>query len=752
MTAKTTSRLPDWLAEARRPEVIEYRRELLDRIFKPFVAFGFVALSFGAWRAVQDGQWNFAVAYLGLYLAGVVVAVGAKRLSVEARSGALLGGLLALAVAALLRLGLGGVGALMLVAWCGLTGILRGVRASLVAVGLSIVSLGAVGAAMVQGIIVLPPDRVAVSLIPGAWVAVALTFGAVTAGLILPIHALSGKLTRTVTDLEESNERLRAEVARREQAEEALRASERRYRGIFESASVAILEEDLSEVRAALAQLGDDGVDDVPAYLADHPEFVARAASLVRVRDVNPATVATYRAESKEQLLAALDQIFLPESLAGFRDVLVALAEGRSEYRGESVNRTFRGDKIHVLLQASIPEELTENVLVSVLDVTERKRLERSLAEAQKMEAIGTLAGGIAHDFNNILMGIGGYAALLLRRLTEPGPHRGYLESIEQMVDSGASLTAQLLGFARGGKYDVHTIDLREHLHRSVSLFGRAKKEVQTHERLAQDLWPVEVDRNQLEQVMLNLYVNAWHAMPNGGELYVTADNVSLDEDAAERHGLRAGDYARIAVRDTGTGMDVPTRARVFEPFFTTKDLGHGTGLGLASAYGIVKNHGGTIEVESDVGEGATFIIHLPASDHSVSVEDEVEAPAERGDETVLLVDDQPGVLKSTSLMLEELGYRVITARSGERALAEFEKRQDEVALVMLDMILPSMSGPDIFDRLRALNPELPILLSSGYAEDERAEKLLLQGRAAFLHKPFALETLSTKLRDLLDG
>ncbi|MBW2455227.1 MAG: PAS domain-containing protein, partial [Deltaproteobacteria bacterium] len=303
MTTKSVLVTGTWLDQGLRPEVQRYRRELLDRIFRPFALFGFVALTFGAWRAIQDGQWVFAAVYFACYVTGTAVAIGFKRMSVQRRSDFLLIGLLALALAALLRLGLGGVGTLVLVAVCGLTGILRGFRASLVAVGVAFVMIGAVGVAMVTGAIVLPPTQLQTSLIPGAWVGNAISFVAITAGLIIPTHALSGKLTQSVSELEASNERLRREIERREEAEAASRVSELRYRGMFESATVGIMEQDWSALREILEELEEEGVEDLGVHLDMHPEHVKQAVSAVQVRDVNPAILEIFGAESQDELL-----------------------------------------------------------------------------------------------------------------------------------------------------------------------------------------------------------------------------------------------------------------------------------------------------------------------------------------------------------------------------------------------------------------------------------------------------------------
>jgi len=245
----------------------------------------------------------------------------------------------------------------------------------------------------------------------------------------------------------------------------------------------------------------------------------------------------------------------------------------------------------------------------------ERQKLEAKLQQAQKMEAIGTLAGGIAHDFNNLLMGIQGRTSLILADIRDNHPHYEHLTEIENYVGRAADLTRQLLGFARGGKYQVLPTDLNELIEKTSRMFGRTKKEITIERSYAKDLRPVEVDRSQIDQVLLNIFVNAWQAMPNGGTLSIKTANVYLDEKFVKPYSGRCGDYAKITVADTGIGMDADTLKMVFDPFFTTKEKERGTGLGLASAYGIVKNHDGLITAQSVTGQGATFTIYLPACD-----------------------------------------------------------------------------------------------------------------------------------------
>jgi PAS domain S-box-containing protein len=381
----------------------------------------------------------------------------------------------------------------------------------------------------------------------------------------------------------------------------------------------------------------------------------------------------------------------------------------------------------------------------------EKKNLEKQLMQAQKMEAVGNLAGGIAHDFNNILMGMQGNASLMLLNMEEDHPHFEKVKTIERYVEGGAALTKQLLGFARGGKYEVKVTDLNDLILKTARMFGRTKKEIRIHRAGLKNIRPVEVDQSQIDQVLLNIFVNAWHAMPGGGDLFLRTENVDIDEKIIRPYRVEAGPYVCISIIDTGVGMDLSTQMRIFEPFFTTKEMGRGTGLGLASAYGIVKNHGGFIDVDSAPGEGATFHIYLPASEKEVVDEGENLTALLKGNETVLLVDDEQMVIEVGQEVLSALGYKVLVATSGYEALQIFKGRWNVIDLVMLDLIMPGLSGGETFDQLRKIKPGIGVLLCSGYSLSGQAMEIIDRGCNGFIQKPFKLKELSLKLREILD-
>ncbi len=394
-------------------------------------------------------------------------------------------------------------------------------------------------------------------------------------------------------------------------------------------------------------------------------------------------------------------------------------------------------------------------------DVTPRKKMEEEqealreqLARVGKMEAIGTLAGGVAHDFNNLLMGIQGYASLMILETDPNHSHYPRLKAIESHVKSGADLTRQLLGYARGGRYEIKPVRLNEIAAKSAEMFGRTRKAIIMKQELAEDLWIADADQGQMEQVFLNLFMNAAQAMPGGGEIFIKTKNVVLEKPHVRSLDIQPGRYVKLTVKDTGVGMDEITRERLFEPFFTTKEMSvvKGTGLGLASVYGIIKGHKGAINVQSERGRGAAFNIYLPASFKVCVREAEAGKETLRGRETILLVDDEKSILHVVGEMIRRLGYHLMTAESGEEAVELCRRKSADIDLVIMDMIMPGLGGGAAIDAIRAENPSARIILSSGYGMKGEARKIMDRAAAiTFMQKPFELAELSQKIRAVLD-
>jgi len=472
--------------------------------------------------------------------------------------------------------------------------------------------------------------------------------------------------------------------------------------------------------------------------------------------NVNMALVHMYGFESPEEMINDIN-IFAQELYVDQGDLgkFIKILETDDVVKGYEIH-LYQKDKSRIWLSMNIlavrnadGKKLYYECIAE--DITERKRLEAQLIQSQKMEAVGMLAGGIAHDFNNLLMGIQGYASLILYSMEPNHQHYDKLKSIEDFVRSGADLTRQLLGFARAGKYEVKPVDLSEIIHKTSSMFGHTKKEIAVHYKQPRDLYIVEVDRGQIEQVMFNLYVNAWQAMPAGGDLYIETKNITLDEGYVKPYTVKSGEYVKISVTDTGPGMDERTRERIFEPFFTTKEMGRGSGLGLASIYGIVKNHNGFINVYSEKGHGTTFNIYLPAL-LKESAGKKKSTRAMKGSETILIVDDEDAVISVCKELLETLDYKVITAYSGKDAVAIYQSQKEEIDLVILDMIMPEMGGGDAFELMKIINPDIRVILSSGYSLNGQAASIMKQGCKTFIQKPFSIDELSKKIREVLDS
>jgi len=406
-------------------------------------------------------------------------------------------------------------------------------------------------------------------------------------------------------------------------------------------------------------------------------------------------------------------------------------------------------DQREILFVSGVFSDITHHIRVE----EEKRRLEDKLHQARKMESIGILAGGIAHDFNNLLMGIQGNASLTLLDMDSTYPGYERLKNIEQYTQNGAELTGQLLGFARGGKYEVKPTDMNELIKKSSSMFGRTRKEIKIYRKYQEDIWTVEVDQGQIEQTLLNLYVNASQAMPGGGNLYLQTENITLDENYVKPYDLEPGRYVKISLTDSGVGMDEETKDRIFDPFFTTKEMGSGKGigLGLASVYGIITNHGGIINVQSKKGEGATFNIYLPASESEIITEKKLPEKFLRGTETVLFVDDEKFIISISEDILKKLGYTVLIARNGKEAIEIYKEKQDDIDMVLLDMIMPEMGGGETYDILKKINPDIKVLLSSGYSIEGQATEILERGCDGFIQKPFKIEHLSQIMRRILE-
>jgi PAS domain S-box-containing protein len=506
--------------------------------------------------------------------------------------------------------------------------------------------------------------------------------------------------------------------------EEALRRSEARYRSLVQSAVYGIYRSSLEG----------------------------------RFFDVNPALITMLGYDSPEEVLA-LDpksDVFLDPS-----EQARVMSEFQRGARLDNVEVRWKrkdGSAITVRLSGRVvnsPEETAEVVEVIAEDITERRVLENQFRQAQKMEAVGRLAGGVAHDFNNLLMVISGYTEVLLEHTRKSNPLYPKIEAIHQATYRATTLTRQLLAFSRKQLLELKVVDLNiivEDMERLLRPLIGENIELQT--QLASDLGRTRADAGQIEQVIMNLVVNSKDAMPNGGKITIQSANARLNHDDLRREYsyIKPGDYVVLSVTDTGHGMDKETQLRIFEPFFTTKEKGKGTGLGLSTVYGIIKQSGGYVLVESELQRGTTFRIYLPRVEDALEPAGALGASSSQsgGSETVLLVEDEESVRQLVRETLESKGYKVFEADHGEAALQIASAHPGKIDMLITDVVMPGMSGRELSAQLCASYPQTKVLYLSGYTEDAIAHEGVLDSGTAFLQKPFTLQMLARKVREVL--
>jgi len=534
---------------------------------------------------------------------------------------------------------------------------------------------------------------------------------------------------KRTADLENANEQLRLEIDERKQVEEALRKSQERYALATHAAKIGVWDWNVQKGEFYL----DSNVKEILGYSdSEIPNELDVWSEYVHPEDKQSVM------ETFQDHIDGKTPEFVFEHRMIHKDGSVRWILARG-----TALRDTQGNPIRVV---GTDADITERKQAE----EEKKKLEEQVQQAQRLEAIGTLAGGIAHDFNNLLMAIQGNTSLLLYELDSCHPHFDALENIEKAIRSGAKLTRQLLGYARKGKYQVKLVQLNQLVEEVTDTFSRTRKEIIIHRELSEDLFAIEAEQGQIEQVLLNLYINAADSMPSGGKMIIKTLNVTHEDMRRKHYVPKPGNYVKLTVTDTGIGIDKRTQGRIFEPFFTTKEMGRGTGLGLASVYGIVKSHGGYIEVESEKGHGTTFTIFLPAcskenSNTIVSSERIIE-----GSGTILIVDDEEMVLEAGVKMLMRLGYNVLKAGSGIEAVEVYEDNKEAIDLVILDMIMPGMGGGETYEKMKKINPIVKVLLSSGYSLEGQAAEILKRGCKGFIQKPFNLQKISGKVIEAL--
>jgi len=474
-----------------------------------------------------------------------------------------------------------------------------------------------------------------------------------------------------------------------------------------------------------------------------------------RITDINPAIerVAGY---TVEEIIGQSALIFYEDPYE--REELVAELRRNGYLKNKEIHLFAKsGSVLYGLVTANPRRDDTGAVIGlqgSIRDITEIKKLEYQFMQTQKMDAIGNLAGGIAHNFNNILMGIMGYAEFLTMK-REPGdPDYRAAKTIFDASHKAAELTRQLLNIARSGTLIPRRINLNDVVRETLLLLsGSLDKSIRIEKHLQDEVKPIKGERGQLEQCLLNLCINARDAMPDGGEIIIETKNVYLDDEYSRTHlEAEAGEYVMLSVSDTGIGMSPKTSERIFEPFYTTKSDKGGTGLGLATLYGIVKNHDGFVTVYSEEGRGSVFKLYLPVFTESLEdSEEESEEVIMGGSETVLLIDDEQYVLDVWSDYLTDNGFSVLTVDNGAEGVEMFRERKDDIDIVILDYIMPGMSGVEVLTQIKEIRENVKVIVASGYSKNGHAKEVMDVGLDGFIQKPSTLSDMMKKIRSVLD-
>ena len=537
------------------------------------------------------------------------------------------------------------------------------------------------------------------------------------------------------------------------QTEQRLRIDEERYRALFENSPFPMWEENFSSVKEYLELLLRSGVHDLREYLNTNREAVEECLRRVKVIDVNRAAREFYGTADKQQLLESLPQLFDDQAFETFRDEIATLAETNSVFKTEFLARTLKGEPRSVSMIVTVtgsPNLDWSRVIVSFFDITDRKHLEEQVLQSQKLESLGRLAGGIAHDFNNLLTVINGYSDWLLKQLDPQDTVGSCIAAIKSAGERGAELTQQLLAFSRKQPAQLRPMSVNVLVQESQELLRRMiGADVTLTLSLEPDLGAVKADQGQMHQVLMNLVMNAREAMPGGGALTIETANVCLGTSLQEQNTPGGRPFVRLSVVDTGQGIDEPTRKHLFEPFFTTKSVRKGTGLGLATVFGIVTQAGGHISVTSEAGKGAAFKIYLPSIDspamHEDVRRDDVDSFHSSG--TVLVVEDQEEVRRLTCILLRELGFDILATADASEALMIMEQHGSRIQILLTDIIMPGMNGRELAERLLHTYPALKVIFMSGYTDRVMGENGEIEASLAFLPKPFTRAKLIEVLR-----
>ena len=541
-------------------------------------------------------------------------------------------------------------------------------------------------------------------------------------------------------------------IKNRKIAEINLADSNDRYKTLFQDSPVPLWEEDFSEIYEYFSKLRENGITDFKSYFHENPSELSNCAQKIKIIDVNQATLVLHKAKNKKELLGNLDKVFTEESLKIFKEEIITLSEGKFEFESEGEVKTLSGEPRYIFIKMLIDQKQKKlgRALISTTDLTERKKIEENLRKAQKMESIGTLAGGIAHDFNNILYPIIGFTEMSMQDLPKTHEVQENLQDILDGAKRARDLIKQILLFARQEKQTLKPIILKPVVEEALKLLRSsisANIDIQSHFYDGKDY--VLSDATEIHEIVMNLCINAYHSMEeDGGTLIVRLNKQKPSSDL----NLPSGEYICLSVSDSGVGIPKEIIDKIFEPYLTTKELGKGSGLGLSVVHGIVTNYKGNISVESSPGKGSVFNIFLPVTIQSEKVEQKrIKDKPLDGTENILFVDDEASIVKLAIRILERLGYTITGKTSCTEAFELFKEKPDTFDLVITDMAMPIMTGTELAKKILKIQPDMPIIICTGFSEKVDPETAKSIGIKEYIKKPILTEELTSKIRKVLD-